>query len=57
MLLTFQYKLKPTKPQLAAMEQTLEVCRHLYNGALAERKDAWENERRSRTPGRTSGVP
>jgi len=47
MLLTFQYKLKPTKPQLAAMEQTLEVCRHLYNGALAERKDAWENERRS----------
>jgi len=46
-LKTFQYKLKPTKPQLAAMEQTLEVCRRLYNGALAERKDAWENERRS----------
>ncbi len=43
---TFHYKLKPTKPQLAAMEQTLEVCRHLYNGALAERKDAWENEKR-----------
>jgi len=46
-LKTFHYKLKPTKPQLAAMEQTLEVCRHLYNGALAERKDVWENERRS----------
>lgn len=46
---TYSYKLKPTKPQLAAMEQTLEVCRHLYNGALAERKDAWENEKRSVT--------
>lgn len=44
---TYQYKLKPTKPQLAAIEQTLEVCRHLYNGVLAERKDAWENEKRS----------
>ncbi len=31
------------------MEQTVEVCRHLYNGALAERKDAWENEKRSVT--------
>lgn len=46
---TYIYKLKLTKPQLAAMEQTLEVCRHLYNGALAERKDAWENEKRSVT--------
>ena len=44
---TYIWKLKPTKPQLAAMEQTVEVCRHLYNGALAERKDAWENEKRS----------
>ncbi len=44
---TYQYKLKPTKPQLAAMEQTLEVCRRLYNGALAERRNAWENEKRS----------
>lgn len=42
-----QFKLKPTKPQLVAMEQTLEVCRHLHNGALAERRDAWENEKRS----------
>ncbi len=25
----------------------MEVCRHLYNGALAGRKDAWENEKRS----------
>ncbi len=46
---TYIWKLKPTKPQLAAMEQTVEVCCHLYNGALAERKDAWENERRSVT--------
>ena len=44
---TYTWKLKPTKPQLAAIEQTVEVCRHLYNGALAERKDAWENEKRS----------
>lgn len=45
--LTFKYKLKPTKAQVATFEQTLEVCRWLWNSALRERKD-WCNSRKSR---------
>jgi putative transposase len=43
----FVYKLRPTKAQAAALERTLETCRHLYNHALAERKEAWAQEHRS----------
>ena len=43
---TFVYKLRPTRAQRAALEQTLETCRRLYNASLAERKDAWEQEQR-----------
>jgi putative transposase len=43
----FVYKLRPTKAQVEALESTLETCRHLYNRALAERKEAWEQEQRS----------
>jgi putative transposase len=43
----FVYKLRPTRVQNARLEQTLETCRRLYNRALAERKDAWEQEHRS----------
>lgn len=43
----FVYKLRPTKAQEKTLEQTLETCRCLYNRALAERKEAWEKERRS----------
>jgi len=46
---TYQYKLRPTKAQEAALTATLDTCRHLYNRALAERKDAWEQEQRSVT--------
>jgi putative transposase len=44
---TFVYKLRPTHAQKARLEQTLETCRRLYNRALAERKDAWEQEQRA----------
>ncbi|MBV9788015.1 MAG: transposase [Chloroflexi bacterium] len=43
----FKYKLYPTRQQEAAMLTMLETHRRLYNRALAERKDAWEQERRS----------
>jgi putative transposase len=43
----FKYKLYPTRQQEAAMLAMLEAHRHLYNRALEERKDAWEQERRS----------
>lgn len=44
---TFVYKLRPTRSQEAAMAETLETCRRLYNRALGERKDAYEQEQRS----------
>lgn len=47
MLATFKYRLYPSKNQARLLEQTLETCRRWYNICLAERKDAWDNERRS----------
>lgn len=44
---TYVYKLRPNRSQLAKLEDTLETCRHLYNDALAERKESWEVERDS----------
>src|SRR5262249_7610065 len=43
----FVYKLRPSRAQKAHPELTLETCRRLYDRALAERTDAWEQERRS----------
>jgi putative transposase len=39
---TFKYKLKPTPEQEQAMEFILRRCRELYNAALQERRDAWQ---------------
>ncbi|MFZ0533844.1 MAG: transposase [Anaerolineales bacterium] len=44
---TFKYRLYPSKTQQRQLEQTVETCRRWYNNCLAERKTAWENERRS----------
>lgn len=41
----FKYKLYPTRQQEVAMLTMLDTHRHLYNRALAERKEAWEQER------------
>ncbi|NYZ77894.1 IS200/IS605 family element transposase accessory protein TnpB [Candidatus Micrarchaeota archaeon] len=46
-LRVFKYRLYPSKAQVKAFEETLETCRTLYNNALAERKNAWESERKS----------
>jgi putative transposase len=45
--IAFVYKLRPTRAKTARLEQTLETCRRLYNQALAERKNAWDQEHRS----------
>ncbi|MEQ9483611.1 helix-turn-helix domain-containing protein, partial [Coleofasciculus sp. F4-SAH-05] len=37
--LTYEFKLKPTKNQIAIFEGWLEQCRRVYNYALCERKD------------------
>ena len=44
---SFRYRLYPTRQQTRAMIQMLDTHRHLYNRALAERKDAWEQDQRS----------
>ena len=44
--MTYKYRLFPTSAQRTSLEQTLELCRWVYNDTLAIRKDAWEKERR-----------
>ncbi|HEX2324801.1 MAG TPA: helix-turn-helix domain-containing protein [Chloroflexota bacterium] len=39
---TFQYRLFPTRRQVATMQRTLDECRWLYNHLLEQRKAAWE---------------
>src|SRR5215467_9109249 len=39
---TFKYKLKPTPKQEWALDRTLMLCRHVYNAALEERREAWQ---------------
>ncbi|MGK7877631.1 MAG: helix-turn-helix domain-containing protein, partial [Xenococcaceae cyanobacterium] len=43
--LTYEYKLIPTPEQVATIDQTLNVCRKVWNFALRERKD-WINSRK-----------
>lgn len=43
---TYRYRLYPTRQQQHAMVQMLETHRHLYNRALAERRDGWEQDQR-----------
>ncbi|MFK8186019.1 MAG: RNA-guided endonuclease InsQ/TnpB family protein [Phormidesmis sp.] len=43
--LTYEYKLKPTKQQIEAMQHILTVCRSVWNYALRERKD-WSASRK-----------
>jgi len=47
MLKTYKYRLYPSKAQEGLLEQTLETCRRWYNTCLAQRKDAYETEKRS----------
>ena len=44
--LTYEYKLEPTKEQIAYIENTLDVCRSVWNFALRPRKD-WCASRKS----------
>lgn len=46
MRLTYKYRLYPTKAQEAELDEWLESLRLLYNFALAERRDAYETEKR-----------
>jgi putative transposase len=39
---TFKFKLKPTPEQERMLDRTLMLCRHVYNAAVEERRDAWQ---------------
>src|SRR5215831_10004729 len=43
----FQYRLYPSKQQIAKLNDVLEECRWLYNHLLEKRRDAWEQEGQS----------
>ena len=45
----YKFRIYPNKQQKAILDHTLEGCRHLWNDALADRKNAWEQEGISRT--------
>src|SRR5262249_46827685 len=38
---TYKYMLKPTSEQGRMLERTLMLCRHVYNAAVGERREAW----------------
>jgi putative transposase len=38
---TFKYKLMPTPEQERLFDRTLMLCRHVYNAAIGERREAW----------------
>ena len=39
---TYKYKLKPTPQQERTLERMLMLCRHVYNAAVGERREAWQ---------------
>lgn len=45
----YKFRPYPNKQQEATLDLTLETCRHLYNKALADRKNAYEVEGISRS--------
>ena len=47
MIQAYKYRLYPSKAQQDLLAQTLETCRRWNNICLAERKEAYENEKRS----------
>ena len=49
MLKTYKYRLYPNKEQQRKLNETLWLCSLVYNRCLAERREAWKNERRSLT--------
>ena len=46
MMKSYKFKIKrPSKAIVQKFEQTLEICRELYNAGLQERRDAWKLNR------------
>lgn len=41
MLKTYKFRLYPTNQQVIVLNKTLDVCRHIYNEFLADRRNAY----------------
>ncbi|WP_394357023.1 helix-turn-helix domain-containing protein [Candidatus Methanocrinis natronophilus] len=54
----YKFRIYPNQKQVAELEDTLEICRNLWDTALADRKAAWEKrgETRSYPSFRTNGL-
>jgi putative transposase len=39
---TYKFKLRPTPEQERMLDRTLMLCRHIYNAAVSERREAWQ---------------
>jgi len=46
-MLNYKYRLFPTKKQQTILNNTLEECRWLYNHFLEERRNSWEQKKKS----------
>jgi putative transposase len=44
---SYRYRIYPTKAQRSILNQSLELCRQIYNDTLGLRKAAWEKEDKS----------
>ena len=44
---TYKFRIYPNQKQSGILEQTLQTCRILYNGLLAERRDRYKKTDRS----------
>lgn len=47
MIRVYRYRMYPTDPQEIVLRETMRLLRHLYNGALQERRDAWRKQGRN----------
>ncbi len=46
MRITYQYRLNPSPAQRSALQRQLDCCRFVYNKALENRKNSWEQEQK-----------
>jgi putative transposase len=46
---SFQYRIYPTKRQIKALNESIRACRFVWNNFLNERKNLYENEKKSIT--------
>lgn len=46
-ILTYKFRIYPKPSQTTKLENTLTLCRNLYNAALQERRNAWRLRKKS----------